>query len=126
LTKKVRISDIKAAMNDERFVVLLPKELDKDVEKYKKNPNCSCNSDFYKKLLKNHKNVLLNYFPDYEVDEQEVLKVNKNENQWHVINCHIDELQNNLKLLGPGRKQVQLSRFEDQVTCVVNDLDIVR
>lgn len=45
------------------------------------------------------------------------------ENQWTVINCSIQELQGRLQGLGPGRKQVEVARFQDQVTVVINDLE---
>ena len=47
------------------------------------------------------------------------------ENYWNVINCHIDDLEYNLKKLPPGRKQLDLSRYEDQVTVVINEIDVL-
>jgi hypothetical protein len=44
------------------------------------------------------------------------------QNTWTVINCNIDELEKRLKALPPGRKQLELARYEDQVTVVVNEL----
>ena len=47
------------------------------------------------------------------------------DNQWSVINCSIDDLEKQLRKLGPGRKQLDIARYEDQVTVVINELDIV-
>ena len=47
------------------------------------------------------------------------------ENHWTVINCHIDELESKLKKLPPGRKQIAITRYADQATVVVNELDIL-
>lgn len=42
-----------------------------------------------------------------------------------VINCHKDELEHRLQKLGPGRKQIAICRYEDQVTAVINELEII-
>lgn len=44
-------------------------------------------------------------------------------NDWQVINCSITELHERLKSLGPGRKQLDVARYEDQVTVVINHLE---
>ena len=49
--------------------------------------------------------------------------VNLIENHFTVINCHIDELAARLQKLPLGRKYISVARFEDQVTCIVNELD---
>jgi len=57
-------------------------------------------------------------------DEEELEKKTKlTANDWQVINCGIHELHERLKSLGPGRKQLDVARFEDQVTVVVNHLE---
>jgi len=55
--------------------------------------------------------------------EEAVEKSRENEMNWHVINTTIHELQTELGKLPPGRKIVQISRFQDQVTAVINDLN---
>jgi hypothetical protein len=47
-------------------------------------------------------------------------------NNFSVINCSIGELEEKLQSLKGGRKQISMARFEDQVTVIVNDLDIVQ
>lgn len=55
--------------------------------------------------------------------EEEEAKLAKN--NWSVINCSIGDLETNLKKLNKGRKQIAISRYEDQVTVIVNELDIL-
>ena len=56
------------------------------------------------------------------VDEQ-VSKLSQN--NFSIINCSITELESKLRSLSPGRKQIAISRYEDQVTVVINELDFV-
>jgi hypothetical protein len=123
--KKIGLPDVKMALKDGRFRDNLPETLKPDLVKYLQNPSCPCNVPFYRKLLKEAKENLLAYFQDGEiVEEQEEIK-KLAENQWQVFNCHISELEENLKSLSPGRKQIAITRYEDQVTCVVNELDLL-
>lgn len=113
---------------DERFRLTLPAELNEDIQKFLKNPGCSCNHPIYKKILKNGANQLAQYYPtkmriEPEEIEREIERVSQNE--WSVINCHIDELATHLRKLPSGRKQLDIARYQDQVTVVINELDIV-
>jgi hypothetical protein len=65
---------------------------------------------------------LLEYFPGQQIDEQETSDDGPS-NHWTVINCHIDKLEEELRRLPPGPKQLAVCRYEDQVTVVVNQLD---
>lgn len=112
---------------DERFRQTLPVEFEDDIKKFLKNPGCSCNHPIYKKILKNGANQLAQYYPgkmriEPEEIEREIEKSSQNE--WSVINCHIDELASRLKKLPPGRKQLDVARYQDQVTVVINELDV--
>ncbi len=123
--KKIGLPDVKLALKDGRFRDALPKTLESDLIKYLQNPGCPCNVPFYRKLLKEAKETLLDYFQGGEiVDEQEEMK-RLAENQWQVINCNISELESKLRSLPPGRKQIAVTRYEDQVTVIVNELDII-
>ena len=115
--------DIKTAMKDESFRAKLPQSLAPEIEKFINNPSCSCNVPLYKKIIKEAKEQVLNYFPGKEImsQEEEVERLSKN--NWIVINCSIGDLEKELKKLQNGRKQIALSRYEDQVTIVVNELD---
>lgn len=119
---------MKQALLDERFRQTLPADLDEDIKKFLKNPGCSCNHPIYKKVLKNASSQIAQYYPtklriDPAEIEKEIERVSQNE--WTVINCHIDELAARLRKLPPGRKQLDVARFQDQVTVVVNELDAI-
>ena len=128
MMKKINLQDVKQALLDERFRQTLPDDLTDDVKKFLKNPGCSCNHPIYKKILKNGATQLAQYYPgkmriEPEEIEREIERVSQNE--WTVISCHIDELAARLKKLPPGRMQLDIARYQDQVTVVINHLDIV-
>ena len=123
--QKIGLKEVKNALKDSRFRLTLPKEMESDMDEFLKNPGCACHTPLYRKVIKNCREQLSKYFPGMEVPEQdeEIRKIS--ENHWSVINCHVDELEGRLSRLGPGRKQIDVARWEDQVTVVVNDLDVV-
>lgn len=123
--KKVTLLDIKQALKDSRFRSSLPPELSEELQKYLQNPSCACNLPLYKKIITECKDQVSQYYPNKEISniEEEVQKLA--ENNWSVINCHIDELEKNLRKLNVGRKQIAIARYEDQVTVIVNDLNVV-
>ena len=123
--KKITILDVKKALKDSRFRLSLPKELEKEVEEFLNNPGCACHVPLYKKIIKDCKDQLQKYYPNTQIPDQDEELKKLAENHWSVINCHIDELEKKLSKLGPGRKQLDVARWEDQVTVVVNDLDII-
>lgn len=127
MKKKVTIHDIKQALLDERFRATLPEDLNEDVQKFLKNPSCGCNHPIYLNVMRKAGKQVADYFPNKEeVDpeqmQKDVEKLAKNE--WQVINCHINDLSAELRKLGGGRKQLEMARWQDQVTVVVNHLDI--
>ena len=115
--------DIKAAMKDEVFRNKLPESLNPEVQKFVNNPNCSCNVGVYKKIIKEARDHVQAYFPDKAIMTAEEEAEQLAKNNWRVINCSIGELEAEMKKLPAGRKQVAMSRFEDQVTVIVNELD---
>lgn len=126
MKKRVTIHDIKQALLDERFRSSLPEELNEDVQKFLRNPGCSCNHPIYLKVMRLAGKQIASYFPakeDTDVSniEKEIESLAKN--NWQVINCNINELANELRKLGSGRKQVEVARWQDQVTVIVNHLD---
>lgn len=125
MKKKVTIHDIKQALLDERFRSSLPEELTEDVQKFLKNPGCACNHPIYLKVIQKARNQIIDYFPTMETpQEDEIQKTEKlSKNNWQVINCHIDELSKELKSLKSGRKQLDIARWQDQVTVVVNHIE---
>lgn len=123
--KNINLMDVKQALRDAEFRKSLPPDFTPDVQKYLGNPGCGCNTGLYKKILTDCKTQLEQYFPDKKLsDPTEELK-KLAENHWLVISCHISELEEELKKLPPGRKQVAITRFEEQVTVVINELDIL-
>jgi hypothetical protein len=89
------------------------------------NPGCACNVPIYRRVLREAREQLNEYYPGRELTDpdEEIRKLA--ENNWLVINCHVDDLEKKLHELPPGRKQLAVSRFEDQVTVVVNELDVI-
>lgn len=126
MAKKVTIHDIKQALLDDRFRASLPPTLTEEVQKFLKNPGCSCNHPIYLNVMRKAPKQVAEYFPskdepDPVAMESEIEKLSKNE--WQVINCHINELATELRKLGAGRKQLDVARWQDQVTVVVNHLE---
>jgi hypothetical protein len=122
---KIGLGDIKVALRDERFKKSLPENFRDDILKFEKNPGCACNISFYKKIFKEAKDILKEYFPGKDIPDidKEIIELSKN--NFSVINCGVEELESYLKKLGPGRKQIAISRYEDQVTVILNELDLI-
>lgn len=127
MAKKVNIHDIKQALLDERFRASLPDSLTEDVQKFLKNPGCACNHPLYMKVMRNAKKEVADYFPTKDTPQDEDLQKMEKlaTNDWEVINCNINELTDKLRGLKPGRKQLDVARWQDQVTVVVNHLEEV-
>lgn len=123
--KKISLVEIKHALLDHRFREKLPAGVEKEVSKFLNNPNCACNHPLYKKIASEFPDLLKEYYPNKEVDslEKEIQEISKND--WHVINCNINELQQKLRELKVGRKQLDIARWQDQVTVVINHLEDV-
>jgi len=120
---KINLMDIKKALRDPRFRSSLPESCDKGLLEYLSNPGCPCNIPFYRKILNECQEQLQKYFPDRQITN-EIEEIQRlAENHWSVINCNIKELEAKLHALAPGRKQIAIARFEDQVTVIVNELD---
>lgn len=117
--------DVKVALKDPRFRDSLPLELQEDVATYLHNPGCACNIPFYRKLIKKHSKYLQKYYPGYEITDEKQESKKLAENNWTVINCKTHELENKLKQLAPGRKQLAVSRYEDDITVIVNEINIL-
>lgn len=126
MKKRVTVHDIKQALLDERFRSSLPEDLTEDIQKFLKNPGCACNHPIYLKVMRRAAKQVVAYFPSREEPnveemEKEIEKLAKND--WQVINCHVNDLVVELRKLGPGRKQMEIARWQDQVTVVVNHLE---
>jgi hypothetical protein len=121
----ISLLDVKRALRDSEFRKELPSSLLDDVQKFLNNPGCACNVPIYRKVMKFGGEQLKKYFSEkiLVTPEEEEAKLAKN--NWSVINCSIGDLETNLKKLNKGRKQIAISRYEDQVTVIVNELDIL-
>jgi hypothetical protein len=119
----ISLLDIKTAMKDENFRSKLPESLNPEVQKFINNPSCSCNVPLYKKIIKEAKDQVLEYFPGKSVMSQEEEAEQLAKNNWRVVSCSIGDLEKEMKKLPAGRKQISMSRFEDQVTVIINELD---
>lgn len=125
MKQKIDIAAVKTALKDYRFRDALPLELKEDIAEYLHNPTCACNLGLYRKLIKEYSQYLLTYYPGREIltEEEEIKQLSQN--HWSVINCKISELENKLKQLPPGRKQISMARYDDEVTVIVNELDLI-
>lgn len=122
MKQKLTRLDIKVALKDSRFREILPEDLNDEVNKFLNNPGCPCNNPLYEKIAKHCKLQLQEFYPNKEIVdfEEELTK-----NNWSVINCSINELEGILRKLPRGRKQIEMARFEDQITVIVNELDFI-
>lgn len=123
--EKISLKQVKQALQDGRFRDKLPLELREEVAGFLQNPGCPCNLPLYRKILKDCRSNLKEYYPNKEIaDEDEEIR-NLSQNHWFVINCKVNELESKLKSLGPGRKQIAVARYQDEITVIVNDLDLI-
>lgn len=120
---KITLNEVKQALRDGRFRANLPTDFREDIEKYLQNPGCACNVPLYRRIIKECPDQLLAYYPGRELPDPVAEAKKLAQNRFAVINCSVDELAGRLQSLGPGRKQIAVARFEDQVTVVVNELD---
>lgn len=123
---KIKLNDVKQALLDERFRESLPESFQDDIKSFMKNPGCSCNHPFYKKIILEAPEFLAKYYPNkLKINPEEIEKEISQTptNEWLVINCSVDELSSKLKKLPPGRMQLEMARYQDQVTVVIHRFD---
>jgi hypothetical protein len=116
----------KALLTDGRFRASLPQHLKEEITKFLANPGCpSCSVPLVRRILSECPEQLHQYFTGREIADPTEDIVKLAQNNWTVINCHINELEEKMKKLAPGRKQIAVARYADQVTVVVNELDLI-
>lgn len=125
MSRSVGLMDVKQALRDTRFRESLPPAFQEDMQKYLNNPGCACNVPIYKRIMTEARSQLQAYFPNRNIANLDEEAKKLAQNTWRVINCHKDELEKQLQKLPPGRKQLAITRYEDQVTVVVNELDVL-
>jgi hypothetical protein len=125
MSRPIGLMDVKQALRDSRFHESLPIGFREDLQKYLNNPGCACNIPLYKKIMTDARKQLQEYFPNRIITnlDEEVKKLA--ENHWRVINCKAEDLEKELMKLPSGRKQIAVARYENMVTVVVNELDII-
>jgi len=123
--QEISLLDIKTALRDKNFRDKLPKHLEEDVRKFLQNPNCTCNFKIYQKIYKEAQKEIKEFFPSKEYKNLDQSLEELAKNNFSVINCSIGELESRLKSLPPGRKQIAIARYEDQITIIVNELEII-
>lgn len=124
-TRTITIQEVKQALADPAFRRKLPDRLKEDVQKYEQNPECVCNVSIYRNILRYARKELAEYFPQSEIEDPDQLVAQLAQNHFSVINCHINDLEAKLKKLPSGRKQIQIARWQEQVTVIVNELDLI-
>ena len=125
MSKSIGLLDVKQALRDQRFRDSLPPKFAADIQQFLQNPGCACNVPIYKKIMTEATAQLQQYFPNRIVSNLEEEANKLAQNHFSVINCHVNELEEKMRKLPSGRKQIAVARFEDQVTVVVNELDIL-
>jgi len=125
MSNQVTVSDIKEALKNEEFRNALPAQLQDDVQKFLSNPNCSCNMKIYQRILQEAETNVKAFFPSKSIVSHQHVMETVMQNNWTVINCNINNLEEELKKLKTGRKQITMGRFEDQVTVIINELEMV-
>lgn len=121
----ITLLDIKVALKDPTFRSKLPESLAPEVKKYLDNPGCACNVPLYQKIMSEASDLVRDYFPNKTLVPTNETMETLARNSWTVINCNVDEIELKLRMLGHGRKQIAIARYEDQATIVVNEIDFV-
>lgn len=122
--KPLSLLDIKQALWDERFRKMFP-EHQEEIQEFLSNPGCACNVDLYRKLME-HKDRLRDYFPTRQIitPKEEIESLSKP--KFRVINCSVQDLEKELRKLPPGpKRQIAPARYEDQITVIINELDVL-
>lgn len=125
MSRPIGLLDVKQALRDQRFRDKLPAFFHEDIQKYLSNPGCACNVPIYKRIMTEAKQQLQDYFPNRSVANLEEEAEKLAANNFSVISCKINELEEKLRKLPPGRKQITAARFEDEITVIVNELDFL-
>lgn len=118
---EVGIETVKQLLKESRFRKEFF-EYKKEIDQWINNPDCECNVPLYNAIL-SQKDKLESYYDDEVIIIDPPIEDFENTqiNNWQVINCHVDELEEILRNLPNGPKQIAVARYEDQITVVVND-----
>lgn len=121
-SRKISLLEIKKALKDSRFREKLPPYLKNEVIKFLSNPSCACNAPLYRKIATECGELLRQYYPNKEIGEEVIKEIDKEDGSWMVINCHVNELENNLRKIKYTKTNIAVARYEDQVTVIVKEI----
>lgn len=121
---QISLREVKQALADPKFRAALPPQLKADIQKYEQNPGCPCNLGVYQNVLRLGRKQLEDYFPGHPIVDHDKQVIRLSENHWLTINCRTDELEAHLNKLAPGRKQIAVARYTDQITVIINELNL--
>ena len=108
------------ALHNPKFRQILAGDYTEELQSFDKDPNCLCHHKFYRLIATKEVEAFRRFYPELgELETSNELR----EDNWHVINCSVEDVLDQLRKLPPGKKQVALARYEDQVTIVVNEFD---
>ena len=119
---KLNLLDLKQAIWDSRFRDLFP-EMKDQFERYLKDPGCACNVGFLKGLMREGER-LKQYFPTKEMVTTEE-EVDGAANDYVVINCPVEQLQDRLRTYPKTKRMVAAARWQNRVTVVLNDVSAI-
>jgi hypothetical protein len=123
--RKLGLLEVKQAfLADVRFREMFLPDLKTEIDAALKNPTCACNRKLYDRFFE-FPEKLASYFPNREIESAQSQAEISSKNQFTVINCHVNELSERLKRLPSGRKQIAVTRYQDQITAIVNELDVI-
>ena len=118
--KEIKIATIKKALQDRDFRNQYS-EYQKEIDEWINNPDCKCNAPLYNAILADTSRLEKYFGEEIVITDPPMPEEPEQVNQWSVINCHIDELDNHLQGLSHGPKFITIARWEDQVTVIIND-----
>lgn len=115
--QEINLDIIKNELKKREFRNKFP-ELKEEIDKWINNPDCPCNVPLYNTILSN-----IIKLKEYFGEDIVILNPVQDEqtNNWKVINCNINELEQHLINLSHGPKQIAVARWEDEVTVVINE-----
>ena len=124
MARPVGLTDVRQAIHDQRFRELFP-ELKQEFATTEGKKCGACFVQLAERILNEYADRLKTYFPGREVVSLAKEAAALAKNHWRVINCTVHDLEKRLRELPPGRKQISLARYQDQITMVINDLEFI-
>lgn len=121
---KINLQQVKAALKDRKFREMLPLSLEQELNSFLKDPGCTCNIKFIKKIIKNHKKELLKYYPNSKIENDEKELLSSVEYKWKVLNSNIYDISNDINKIRNHVVSIKSSRYEDKLTLILKKSNI--